>query len=51
MNVQLNDKVIVVTGSSRGIGAALIRRFADEKAKVVLNYCNSKDFAEEVPRH
>lgn len=51
MNVQLNDKVIVVTGSSRGIGAALIRRFADEKAKVVLNYCNSKDFAEEVSHY
>ena len=36
MNV-LNDKVTLVTGSSRGIGAAIAKLFAQEGAKVVLH--------------
>ncbi len=35
--MQLNDAVVVVTGAGRGIGAALIRKFAAEGAKVVVN--------------
>lgn len=33
----LNDKVTLVTGSSRGIGAAIARLFAQEGAKVVVH--------------
>lgn len=36
MNI-LNNKVTLVTGSSRGIGAAIARLFAQEGAKVVLH--------------
>jgi NAD(P)-dependent dehydrogenase (short-subunit alcohol dehydrogenase family) len=32
----LQDKVIVITGASRGIGAAIARAFASEKCKLVL---------------
>jgi len=34
--MQLHDKVVVITGSGRGIGAAMARRFSAEGAKVVI---------------
>ena len=34
----LNGKVAIVTGSSRGIGRAIVERFAQEGAAVVVNY-------------
>jgi 3-oxoacyl-[acyl-carrier protein] reductase len=44
----LTDKVAVVTGSSKGIGAAIARLFAAQGAKVVVNYRSSAQAAEAV---
>lgn len=48
MNVKLNQKVIVVTGSSRGIGRALAEAMAENGANVVVHYNRSVDKAQEV---
>lgn len=45
---RLNNKVAVVTGASKGIGAAIAKYFAAEGAKVVVNYASSKEGADAV---
>jgi 3-oxoacyl-[acyl-carrier protein] reductase len=47
-HARLAGKVAVVTGGSRGIGAAIARRFATDGARVVVNYSASKSAAEDV---
>ena len=45
---KLKNKVAVVTGASKGIGAAIAKHFAEEGAKVVVNYSLSKEAADKV---
>jgi 3-oxoacyl-[acyl-carrier protein] reductase len=45
---KLKDKVAVVTGASKGIGASIAKHFAREGAKVVVNYASSKEGADSV---
>src|SRR5438045_7822133 len=45
---KLAGKVAVVTGASKGIGAAIARRFGAEGANVVVNYATDKRGADAV---
>lgn len=45
---KLKNKVAVVTGAAKGIGAAIAIHLAEEGAKVVVNYASSKEEANKV---
>jgi 3-oxoacyl-[acyl-carrier protein] reductase len=50
MNHRLENKRALVTGGSRGIGAAIVKRLAGEGADVALTYVSKPEQAEETVR-
>ena len=46
--MKLQDKVVLITGSSSGIGKAMAIKFAKEGAKIVVNFKTNRKGAEEV---
>jgi 3-oxoacyl-[acyl-carrier protein] reductase len=48
MNHTLKNKRALMTGGSRGIGAAIVKRLASEGADVAFTYTSSPDRANEV---
>lgn len=48
MQLNLENKVVIVTGASRGIGAAISKAIGAHGASVVVNYYMNRDKAEEV---
>jgi 3-oxoacyl-[acyl-carrier protein] reductase len=50
MNHTLTNKCALVTGGSRGIGAAIVKRLASEGANVAFTYASSPDRADETAK-
>lgn len=48
ITMRFKDKVVLITGGSRGIGRATAIEFAKEGANIVVNYFNSGKMAEEL---
>lgn len=46
MSRELENKVVIVTGASKGIGAGIAKQMGKAAAKVVINYATSKEDAE-----
>ena len=46
--MNLDGRVAIITGSGTGIGRSIAERFACAGARVVVNYSQSRDAAEEV---
>ena len=46
--MNFDGKIVLVTGSSRGIGAAIAKAFSGEGATVIVNYVQNVDAADEV---
>ncbi|HYB84470.1 MAG TPA: 3-oxoacyl-ACP reductase family protein [archaeon] len=47
---RLKDRVAIITGASRGIGRSIAQAFAQEGAKVVINYNNNETKASELAK-
>lgn len=48
MMIDISNKVIVITGGARGIGREMVKRFASENAKVIINYFKSEKEAKQL---
>lgn len=48
MNLNLKDKVVLVTGGSTGLGKSIATLLAEEGVKVVINYVVNPEIAEEL---
>lgn len=50
MSLPLSEQIVLVSGAGRGLGSAMVRAFAREGARVVINYRASRGGAEAIER-
>ena len=50
ISIDLNDKIILITGASRGIGAECAKVLAEAGAKIIVHYHKHKEEAEQVAK-
>ena len=50
MKIDLSNKVVLITGGSRGIGAACVKLFSKASAKIAFTYNQNKQAAERIIR-
>lgn len=48
MKIDLNGKVVLITGGSRGIGAACVDKFAEAGASIAFTYRNDEEAASQI---
>lgn len=48
--MRINEQIVLVTGGARGLGVEIVRAFAREGARVVVNYRRSQDAAADLVR-
>lgn len=46
--MNFKDKVVLITGASRGLGASIAKEFSKLGANIIINYNNSKESAEQL---
>jgi len=51
ISYNLQGKVVLISGASRGIGAAIALRLAREGADIVINYNNEEKRAQDVAQN
>ncbi len=47
MNIDFKNKVILVTGSTSGIGRQIAKQLLENNAKVIINYGHNENMAKE----
>ncbi len=48
--MEIRDQIILVTGGARGLGLAITHALIREGARVVVNYFNSEESAQQLAR-
>lgn len=46
--MNLSEQLVLVTGGARGLGKRIVEAFAEQGARVVINYCQSQEAAQQL---